>query len=201
MTEIEERVVLVDERGNPIGEQAKSAVHHATTPLHLAFSLYLFDDDGRLLMTRRALGKVTWPGVWTNSCCGHPMPGESMTDAIARRLDLELGLRVTGLRAVLPDFSYRVQDVSGLWENEICPVFVGTAAGAPGRRTSGGGGRWAVAPHPAEVMDWAWTDFADVASSMATAPFAFSPWAVLQVGQMVEAGSVPAFGALAEGIR
>lgn len=194
-TEVEERVVLVDERGTAIGEQAKSAVHHARTPLHLAFSLYLFDNAGRLLMTRRALTKVTWPGVWTNSCCGHPAPGESMADAVDRRLAQETGLQVTGLREVLPDFSYRVQDVSGIWENEICPVFVGTVAGVG--PTDG----VAVAPNPDEVMDWTWVDFADVAQSMAAAPFAFSPWAVLQVGQLAARGLAVASGAVAEGVR
>jgi isopentenyl-diphosphate delta-isomerase type 1 len=188
-TEVEERVVLVDEAGNAIGEQAKSAVHSARTPLHLAFSLYLSDADGRLLMTRRALSKVTWPGVWTNSCCGHPMPGESMVDAVNRRLTQETGLEFTGLREVLPDFSYRVQDVSGIWENEICPVFVATVD--PDGPT--------ISANPDEVMDWAWGDWADIAKSMATTPFAFSPWAVLQMEQLV-AGGAPLRG-LREGAR
>jgi isopentenyl-diphosphate delta-isomerase type 1 len=188
-TEVEERVVLVDEAGNAIGEQAKSAVHSARTPLHLAFSLYLSDADGRLLMTRRALSKVTWPGVWTNSCCGHPMPGESMVDAVNRRLTQETGLEFTGLREVLPDFSYRVQDVSGIWENEICPVFVATVD--PDGPT--------ISANPDEVMDWAWGDWADIARSMATTPFAFSPWAVLQMEQLV-AGGAPLRG-LREGAR
>lgn len=177
-TEVEERVVLVDERGRAVGVQAKSTVHHAKTPLHLAFSLYLFDGGGRLLMTRRALSKVTWPGVWTNTCCGHPMPGEPMVDAIVRRLAQETGLQVTGLREVLPDFAYRVQDVTGIWENEICPVYVGTVAGGA-----------QVAPNPAEVADWAWAHWSDVAGSMAATPFAFSPWAVLQVEQIIGIGA------------
>ena len=179
--EVEERVVLVDERGNRIGEQPKSVVHHARTPLHLAFSLYLFDTDGRLLMTRRALSKVTWPGVWTNSCCGHPMPGEPMADAVSRRLGQETGLHVTGLREVLPDFAYRVQDVSGIWENEICPVYVGSVV--PGHAD--------LSPNPAEVMDWNWVDPGDVARSMVMTPFAFSPWAVLQMERLVAAGVAP----------
>jgi isopentenyl-diphosphate delta-isomerase type 1 len=188
-TQVEERVVLVDEQGNAIGELAKSAVHHARTPLHLAFSLYLFDTQGRLLMTRRALSKVTWPGVWTNSCCGHPMPGESMTDAVTRRVAQETGLRITGLREVLPDFAYRVQDVSGIWENEICPVFTATVdAAGP-----------AIAPDPDEVMDWTWVDRVDIARSMARTPFAFSPWAVLQMEQLAAGGA--AFGGVHEGAR
>jgi isopentenyl-diphosphate delta-isomerase len=194
-TEVEERVVLVDERGNPIGEQSKSAVHHARTPLHLAFSLYLFDADGRLLMTRRALSKLTWPGVWTNSCCGHPMPGESMPDAVTRRLAQETGLQVTDLREVLPDFAYRVQDVSGIWENEICPVYVGTVVPA-GAADQGG---QPLTPNPDEVMDWTWVDRADIARSMARTPFAFSPWAVLQMERLVADGA--ALHGVPEGAR
>lgn len=173
MTAVDELVVLVNEHGDPIGTEHKSRVHHSDTPLHLAFSLYLFDPTGRILMTRRALNKATWPGVWTNSCCGHPLPAESMEDAVRRRLDAELHLQVTDLRCVLPDFAYREQDASGVWENEICPVFTGRVL------TDG-----TIAANPAEVMDWSWTDWADLVTAMSGAAFAFSPWAVHQVDQM-----------------
>ncbi len=102
-----ERVVLLDEGGEPIGTALKSEVHHENTPLHLAFSCYLFDGAGRFLLTQRALSKKTWPGVWTNSCCGHPGPGEDMEQAITRRMEQELGTTVTDLRVVVPDFRYR----------------------------------------------------------------------------------------------
>ncbi len=173
-TGIDDYVVLLDERGQPVGQQRKSTVHHQETPLHLAFSLYLFDADRRLLMTRRALGKVTWPGVWTNTCCGHPRPDEPMHDAISRRLDAELGLEVTELDCVLPDFAYRTRDVGGVWENEICPVFTGRIV----RPNSG------VRPDRDEVIEWAWTDWDDVVTAMTATAFAFSPWAVPQVRQM-----------------
>ena len=72
-------------RGAAIGTMPKPLVHHGETPLHRAFSAYLFDDAGRLLVTRRAAGKQTFPGMWTNTVCGHPGPGEDDADAIARR--------------------------------------------------------------------------------------------------------------------
>ena len=85
MTATEELIVLLDDDGTAIGTMPKPLVHHGETPLHRAFSAYLFDDAGRLLVTRRAEGKQTFPGMWTNTVCGHPGPGEDDADAIARR--------------------------------------------------------------------------------------------------------------------
>jgi len=174
VTLVEDKVVLLDPDGLAIGDQDRADVHSETTPLHLAFSLYLFDDAGQVLFTRRALSKATWPGVWTNSCCGHPRPGERIEDALRRRLHEELGLTVRDLRCVLPDFAYSARDVSGIWENEICPVFAGQVVHPDD----------AFRPNPDEVMDWKWVRWADLRPAVGAAPFAFSPWAVQQVGQL-----------------
>ena len=122
-TEAVESVVLLDESGRAVGTMAKSEVHHHDTPLHLAFSCYVFDAEGRVLVTRRALHKATFPGVWTNSCCGHPAPGEEIRDAVRRRVGEELGLALVDLRLLLPRFRYRAV-MAGVTENEMCPVFV-----------------------------------------------------------------------------
>lgn len=164
-------VVLVDEDGRPIGVAPKATVHHADTPLHLAFSCHLYNSEGLVLMTRRALGKRTWPGVWTNAFCGHPRPGEEMADAVVRHARGELGVGITDLSAALPAFRYRAVAADGIVENEICPVFTAYTDDA-------------LAPDPDEVMETRWADPADVARAVAAAPWAFSPWYALQAQEL-----------------
>jgi isopentenyl-diphosphate delta-isomerase len=166
-----EQVVLLDEAGEPIGAADKSIVHTSDTPLHLAFSCHVFDTAGRVLVTRRALTKLTWPGVWTNSFCGHPAPGETVEEAIARRASAELGITVAEVKLVLPDFRYRAVDASGIVENEICPVYRAVTTDA-------------VVGNPDEVSEWEWVDPATLTAAASAAPYAFSPWLVWQLEQL-----------------
>jgi isopentenyl-diphosphate Delta-isomerase len=166
-------VVLLDEQRNPIGTAPRSTVHHAATPLHLAFSCYVFDPAGRLLVQRRALSKRTWPGVWTNSCCGHPRPGEDVAGAAGRRIHEELGLVPVELRPLLPDFAYEATMADGVRENEACPVFGALVHGDPD-------------PDPAEVAEWRWVPWADFRNAARTAPWLISPWAALQVLELAD---------------
>ena len=163
-----EEVVLLDDAHRPIGTAPKAEVHTADTPLHLAFSCWVLDDDGRLLLTRRALGKRAWPGVWTNSFCGHPAPGEGFTEAITRRAGQELGFGVTGMTEVLPEFRYRAVDASGVVENEFCPVWVARATAPP-------------RPLPEEVAEVAWIAPEELFAAAEAAPFLLSPWLLEQV--------------------
>jgi isopentenyl-diphosphate delta-isomerase type 1 len=176
----EERVVLLARDGTPVGTAAKAGVHGTDTPLHLAFSCYLFDEQEQVLLTRRALGKATWPGVWSNTCCGHPQPGEEPEDAVRRRLRQELGIEADGLQVALPDFSYRAVDASGVVENEICPVWVGHVSSDV-----------RLSPDPAEVMDTAWVAWRDLVGAARGTPQLLSPWAVLQVPQLEAAHAGP----------
>ena len=162
-----EEVVLLDPSGAPIGSMDKARVHGVDTPLYLAFSCYGFDGGGRMLLTRRALAKRTWPGVWTNTCCGHPSPGEDLEAAIDRRLRFELGVAPVSLRVVLPDFRYRAVAPDGVAENEVCPVYF---AELPTD----------LEPAPDEVMDWRWVDPADFLRVVEAMPSVLSPWSVLQ---------------------
>ncbi|GAA1764786.1 isopentenyl-diphosphate Delta-isomerase [Agromyces humatus] len=165
-SEIEE-VVLLDAQDRPVGRAPKSSVHGADTARHLAFSCHVFNEHGHLLVTRRALTKQAWPGVWTNSFCGHPAPAETLVHAIRRRGEFELGLELTDIDPVLPFFHYRATDASGVVENELCPVYTARTSSTP-------------VPHPGEVMECWWVDPADLADAIRTAPWAFSPWLVLQ---------------------
>ena len=163
-----ELVSLLHTDGTVIGTADKLAVHSFETPLHLAFSCHVFNTAGEVLVTRRALTKLTWPGVWTNSFCGHPAPGEPMDEAVRRRAALELGLAIEGLSLVLPDFRYRAVDASGIVENEVCPVYRATTVDA-------------VAANPDEVIEYRWVTPAALRTAVSATPFAFSPWLVLQV--------------------
>jgi isopentenyl-diphosphate delta-isomerase len=142
----EELIVLVDHDGNEIGSAGKDASHHSETPLHLAFSCYVFDDAGRFLTTRRARPKKVWPGVWSNTVCGHPAPGERMLDAVGRRMHYELGMQVRDLKVALPDHMYRAPAFNGVVEYELCPVFVARASTEP-------------CPNPTEVEAYEWVDW------------------------------------------
>lgn len=185
-TSTAEMVVLCAEDGTAAGVLAKADVHTVDTPLHLAFSVYLYDADGRLLVTRRALHKSTFPGVRTNSCCGHPGPGESMTAAIARRTRYELGVTPTGIALALPGFRYRAVAADGTVENELCPVYRGFVAADD------------VRPEPGEVADAWWTPWTDYVRSASDTDDPLSIWSQEQVRQLNEFGPDPLNWAAAE---
>ena len=172
-----ELVVLLDEAGNAVGTAAKRDVHHTSTPLHLAFSCYVFDLEGSVLVTRRALHKPTWPGVWTNSVCGHPAPGEDLADAVVRRARQELGIAVSDLRLALPAFRYEAVMAGGVRENEMCPVF--TAVTEDEVR---------AAPDEVEAVAWEpWEAFRD---GVLAGRREVSPWCVEQVALLRELAPV-----------
>ena len=108
----DDHVTLIDADGAPSGSAPHATVHSPHTPLHLAFSWYVIREDDRVLLTRRALSKRTWPGLWTNSFCGHPRQGESFAEAIARYARHELGMAVHAPEEAFPDFRYRAEDAS-----------------------------------------------------------------------------------------
>jgi isopentenyl-diphosphate delta-isomerase len=176
-----ESVVLLDEAGNASGTADKVAVHHDRTPLHLAFSCYLFNEAGQFLLTRRAESKRTFPGVWTNTCCGHPMPGEAMTGSVLRRLRTELGIGPARLELVLPRFRYQARMASGVLENELCPVYAAYAGPAS----------LSPEPDPAEVAETSWVDWEDFCAAVRTGQQPVSPWCAMQVAELDALGPDP----------
>jgi isopentenyl-diphosphate delta-isomerase len=143
-----EHVVLVNENNTILGTILKSEVHQSSTPLHRAFSCFLFNDQNQLLIQQRALTKKTWPGIWSNSVCGHPLPNEETKDAVHRRMQYELRLPSSEIIEMLPDFRYRAS-FQGVEENELCPVWVGRINTAP-------------QPNPDEVETTNWLDWNDL---------------------------------------
>jgi isopentenyl-diphosphate delta-isomerase len=173
-----ESVVLVDETGYASGTAAKAAVHHARTPLHLAFSCYLFNGAGQFLLTRRAESKRTWPGVWTNTCCGHPLPGEPMSGSVLRRLQDELGIGAAKLALVLPRFRYQARMANGVLENEVCPVYAAYSDVPPD-------------PDPAEVVEARWVDWGEFCEAVRTGQQPVSPWCAMQLAELTALGPRP----------
>jgi len=155
----EELVVLVDERGQDAGVMEKLRAHE-TGVLHRAVSVVVSDASGRIILQQRAAGKYHAARLWSNTCCGHPRPGESPDEAAARRLREEMGLSCTLHHATT--VRYRVQ-VGGLVEHELDHVFAGVAGAEPH-------------PDPAEVMAWRAMDLDALLRDLRASPERYTPW-------------------------
>ncbi len=186
-----ELVVLLDAAGRAVGTAPKAGVHGRDTPLHLAFSCYVVGPRGRLLVTRRALGKTAFPGVWTNSLCGHPMPGESLVEALRRRAREELGMRLGPRQVdlVLPEFGYRAE-MDGVVEHEMCPVLLARVDGEP-----------RLCPDEREVEDTAWMPWTGFVDAVLGGAPGWSPWCREQVQQLQELGPDPTRWSVADADR
>jgi isopentenyl-diphosphate delta-isomerase len=156
----QEQVVLVDEGDREVGVEEKLAAHRAGR-LHRAFSVFVGDRSGRLLLQRRALAKYHSPGLWSNTCCGHPRPGEPLLAAAHRRLREEMGFDCALSEAGL--YRYRARLDGGLTENEVDHLVAGTFEGLP-------------APDPLEVSEWRLVEPAALRAELARHPERFSAW-------------------------
>jgi len=123
-----EELILVDENDEAIGTMSKAESHDGDGVLHRAFSLFLFDDSGRLLLQRRAASKRLWPMYWSNSVCSHPRNGEAIAEAVERRAADELGLAALSAEFVYK-FRYQASYEDLGSEHELCHVFLGRLSG------------------------------------------------------------------------
>ncbi len=165
-------VVLVDKHNKVLGTSPKLTTHNKNTPLHRGFSLFLFNPKGELLLQQRSKKKKTWPLVWSNSCCGHPRLNESNIDAAKRRVRFELGIELTEIHEILPNFSYKVEK-DAVVENEICPVLVGFTNKEP-------------IINKDEVNDIAWIQWNKFTKDINNNRDKYSKWCILEVDELLK---------------
>ena len=156
----EETVVIVNEQDEAVGVESKTRAH-VLGVLHRAFSVFVVNRAGQLLLQRRALTKYHSRGLWSNTCCGHPRPGESIEKAARRRLKEEMGFEAD-LRTIF-HFRYRTSLEDGLIENEYDHVLVGLFDGVP-------------APNPAEVAEYRWVDPTTLRLELEAHPESYTFW-------------------------
>jgi isopentenyl-diphosphate delta-isomerase len=164
--EMDEQVILVDEHDREVGTGEKLHTHRDGT-LHRAFSVFIFDRSGRLLLQKRARMKYHSGGLWSNTACGHPRPGEETKAAAHRRLREEMNINSELHKAF--DFLYRAELDSTLVEHEYDHVFVGTHEGGE------------PAPDQSEVEDWRWVTMDDLRRDLQAEPHRYSYWLKLAV--------------------
>jgi isopentenyl-diphosphate delta-isomerase len=157
----DELLILVDESDRVVGHLSKGACHDGEGVLHRAFSLFVFNRSGELLLQQRSPEKRLWPLFWSNSCCSHPREGETMDGAVQRRLRQEL--QISSELQFLYKFQYQASygDVGS--ENEMCWVYVGVTDDE-------------VWPNPNEVGDHRWVTPARLDDEMDATPDIFTPW-------------------------
>jgi isopentenyl-diphosphate delta-isomerase len=171
-SERDQEIILVDEDDNQIGFETKLRAHEGGGKLHRAFSIFVFDATGKLLLQRRAKKKYHFGGLWTNTCCSHPKKGEKIQDATHKRLRQEFGFD-TQLREIF-SFLYRASDVeSGLTEHEFDHVFYGEFNGEP-------------RPNPDEIEDWEWVDLTELMKDLESNPQSYTPWFKIAIQGVVE---------------
>ena len=176
MRDTDTLLITVDTEDRETGVIAKMEAHRKGI-LHRAFSIFVFDEVDRLLLQRRAAGKYHSGGLWSNTCCGHPKPGESLLGAAHRRLHEEMGFDCP-LRVEF-GFVYRASLDGGLVEHEFDHVVVGRFQGNP-------------APDPREVGEWKWAFAPAVQAQLAGEPEAFTAWFPAALDGLLARGVPPA---------
>ena len=156
----EEKVILVDREDNPIGTMPKMEAHEKAV-LHRAFSVFILNKNGELMLQQRALHKYHSPALWTNTCCSHQREGEHNLEAGTRRLEEEMGF-VVPLEELF-SFIYKAPFDNGLTEHELDHVMIGYFDGTPNI-------------NPDEVASWKWMSFTAIENDMILHPETYTVW-------------------------
>jgi isopentenyl-diphosphate delta-isomerase len=156
-----EELILVDIEDNEVGYRSKADCHDGPGVLHRAFSLFLFNDEGELLLQQRSAEKRLWPGYWSNSCCSHPRRGETLPIATMRRLRDELNT-AAALEYVY-QFCYQAQFSEVGSENELCHVYLGRIDGD-------------IRPNDSEIESIRFISAKALDEELAAQPQQFTPW-------------------------
>lgn len=166
-----EYVVLVDQNDKQIGVEEKIAAHEKGL-LHRAFSIFIFNSQGQMLIQKRAAGKYHSANLWSNTCCSHPRPDESLDQAVERRLQEEMGFTCP-LKEVF-SFVYKIKfDDCDLFEHEYDHVFIGTFDGQPN-------------PNPSEASDFKWIDLDELQMDIQEHPEKYAHWFKLSLKKVIE---------------
>ena len=163
-------VILVDERDVQTGTMEKLEVHQKAL-LHRAFSIFVFNAKGEMLLHKRAANKYHSAGLWTNACCSHPSPGEDTLSAAHNRLQEEMGISINMEKVF--DFTYKAVFDNGLTEHEFDHVFVGEYDGA-------------IFPDKEEVSDYCFKSIGDIKDSIQTHPQKYTEWFKIAFPKMEE---------------
>ena len=165
-----EKVILVDKNDNEIGVEEKIKAHQQGK-LHRCFSIAVFNSDNEILLQKRAQNKYHSPGLWTNTCCGHPRPGEDTENAAHRRLKEEMGFDCPLKEAFT--FIYRHKFDNGLIEHEYDHVFIGEFDGNPN-------------PNLEEVCDWKRVDKKGLKKDIQKSPEKYTYWFKISIDRMIQ---------------
>lgn len=154
-------LILVDQEDNAIGYEEKEVCHVLPTKLHRAFSIFIVNGEGEMLIHKRAMTKKTWPGYWTNACCSHPRKGETLAVATQRRLQEELGFACPVIH--LMEFPYQVVYDETYGENEVDHIFLGTWEGP-------------LDPDKKEIDEWSFVPIETLVRDVSQRPEKYTPW-------------------------
>lgn len=167
---MQSKVILVDENDREVGHAGKLEAHQNGL-LHRAFSIFVFDQKGRLLLQRRAAKKYHSGSLWTNTCCSHPLPERPLLEEAHRKLRHEMGFDCELAESF--HFTYRVKLENGLYEHEFDHVFFGTYDGDP-------------VPNPDEVEAWKWIDLTELSNDIVLHPDEYSYWMKLVLDRVIK---------------